>query len=38
MNRQNLAAYLTATYGTVGEQLFARYPGFQVFRCRRNKK
>lgn len=38
MNRQELAAYLTETYGTTGEHLFARYPSFQVFRHRDNKK
>ena len=38
MNRQKLAAYLTDTYGTTGENLFARYPGFQVFRHTGNRK
>ncbi len=38
MNRQNLAAYLTGTYGATGENLFARYPSFQVFRHAGNKK
>ena len=32
MNRQELAAYLTDTYGTAGEHLFAKYPSFLVFR------
>ena len=34
----NLAAYLADTYSTHGEHLFARYPGFQVFRHQGNKK
>ena len=38
MNRQELAAYLTDTYSTAGEHLFARYPNFQVFRHTGNKK
>ena len=38
MTRQELMAYLTETYGYTGEQLFARYPCFQVFRHRGNKK
>ena len=38
MTRAELAAYLTDTYNTAGEHLFARYPGFQVFRHRGNKK
>ena len=38
MNRQELAAYLTETYSTTGEHLFARYPNFQVFRHHGNKK
>ena len=32
MTRPELTAYLTDTYSTAGEHLFARYPGFQVFR------
>ena len=32
MNRQELEHYLTETYTCVGEQLFARYPNFLVFR------
>ena len=32
MTRPELTAYLTDTYGCAGEHLFARYPGFQVFR------
>ena len=38
MNRQELAAWLTETYSTTGEYLFARYPSFQVFRHHGNKK
>ena len=38
MNRQELAAYLTDTYSTTGEHLFARYPNFQVFRHHGDKK
>ena len=33
-----MAAWLTETYSTTGEYLFARYPSFQVFRHERNKK
>ena len=32
MNRQELAACLTDTYGTAGEHLFTKYPNFLVFR------
>ena len=38
MNRGKLETYLTDTYGTDGEHLFARYPSFQVFRHTGNKK
>ena len=38
MNRQELAAYLTDTYGITEEYLFARYPDFLVFRHTRNRK
>ena len=38
MNRQELAAYLTDTYGTTGEYLFVRYPNFLVFRHTGSKK
>ena len=38
MNRQELAACLTDTYGTAGEHLFAKYPSFLVFRHNRNRK
>ena len=37
MTRPELAAYLTDTYSTTGENLFAKYPSFQVFRHRGNK-
>ena len=38
MNRQVLAAYLTDTYGSEGEHLFAKYPSFLVFRRKGNRK
>jgi len=38
MNRQELAAYLTDTYSVAGEQLFAQYPSFLVFRHHGNRK
>lgn len=38
MTRQELAAYLTDTYGATGEHLFTRYPSFQVFRHSGNQK
>ena len=38
MNRQELAACLTDTYGTVGEHLFAKYPSLLVFRHNGNRK
>jgi len=38
MTGLELAAYLTDTYGATGENLFARYPGFRVFRHAANKK
>ena len=38
MNRNELEIYLTDTYHTVGEQLFTRYPNFQVFRHGGKKK
>ena len=38
MTRPELAAYLADTYSTAGQQLFARYPGFQVFRHRGSGK
>ena len=38
MNRQELAAYLTDNYSSVGEHLFAKYPSFLVFRHNGNRK
>ena len=38
MTRLELATYLTDTYSTTGEYLFARYPNFQVFRHNGKKK
>ena len=38
MNRQELTTYLSETYSTSGENLFVRYPNFQVFRHTGNKK
>ena len=38
MTRAELAAYLTDTYSCAGENLFVRYPSFQVFRHHGNKK
>ena len=38
MTRSELSAYLMDTYNTAGENLFARYPSFQVFRHHGNKK
>lgn len=38
MTRAELAVYLTDTYGAAGELLFAKYPSFQVFRHRGNRK
>ena len=38
MNREELAAYLTDTYNSEGEHLFAKYPSFLVFRHSGNKK
>lgn len=38
MTRPELAAYLTDTYNATGEQLFARYPSFHVFRHHGNQK
>ena len=32
MNRLELENYITETYGVQGEALFARYPGFRVYR------
>ena len=38
MNRQELAVYLTDTYSSDGETLFAKYPSFLVFRHNGNRK
>ena len=38
MNREELAAYLTDTYNSEGEHLFAKYPSFLVFRHNGNRK
>ena len=38
MTGPELAAYLTDTYSATGENLFARYPSFQVFRHHGNRK
>ena len=38
MTRLELAAYLTDTYSTTGDTLFAKHPGFLVFRHNRNRK
>lgn len=38
MNRQELSAYLTDTYSSEGEHLFAKYPSFLVFRHYGNRK
>ena len=38
MNRSDLTVYLTDTYSVEGERLFAKYPGFQVFRHNGNRK
>lgn len=38
MNRQELAAYLADTYGSIGECLFAKYPSFLVFRHNGSRK
>lgn len=34
----NVQAYIEETYGTAGENLFAKYPDFQVFRHGSNRK
>ena len=38
MNRSQLKIYLTDTYSTQGEHLFAKYPSFLVFRHNGNRK
>ena len=34
----NLQSYIEETYGAVGENLFAKYPSFRVFRHSSNRK
>lgn len=36
--RMNLQGYIEETYGITGEHLFAKYPGFLVFRHRSSRK
>ena len=38
MTRPELAVYLTDTYGSEAEHLFAKYPSFRVFRHNGNRK
>ena len=38
MNRSKLEAYITEIYSTEGEHLFAKHPGFLVFRHKGNQK
>ena len=38
MNTEAFTAYLTDTFSSDGEHLFARYPGFLVFRHNGNRK
>ena len=38
MNRLDLENYISETFSTTGEQLFAKYPGFRVFRHLSNRK
>ena len=38
MTRLELAAYLTDTYSSTGENLFAKYPSFLVFRHNGSRK
>ena len=38
MTRPEVVAYLTDTYSTTGENLFAKYPNFLVFRHNGNRK
>jgi len=38
MNRSQWEAYITDTYRCTGENLFARYPSFRVFRHGGNQK
>lgn len=38
MNRLDLENYISETFSTAGEQLFAKYPSFRVFRHWGNRK
>jgi len=38
MNRTELENYISETFGTTGEQFFAKYPSFRVFRHLDNRK
>ena len=38
MDRKKVQNYIEQTYGAIGEHLFAKYPGFCVFRHRENRK
>ena len=38
MNRTELENYISETFSTSGEQLFAKYPSFRVFRHSGNRK
>ena len=38
MNRLDLENYISETFSTTGEQLFAKYPSFRVFRHLGNRK
>lgn len=38
MNTDKWQAYIGRTYDTIGENLFAQYPGFRVFRHQSNRK
>ena len=38
MNRLDLENYISETFITTGEQLFAKYPSFRVFRHLGNRK
>ena len=38
MNRTELENYISETFGTTGEQFFAKYPSFRVFRHLGNRK
>ena len=38
MKQMDWQAYIEETFGAEGEALFAKYPGFRVFRHRSNRK